>query len=114
VIDLLLDHNFDHAYTRELKRRIPELEFVTAFEVGLYESDDKQLLLWAAENRRVLFTHDRKTIPRYYAEIINAGGTSSGVLLVPSWVTIGEVIDEMELLIVCSDHDEWINRLHIV
>ena len=114
MLKLLLDHNFDQDYLRQLIQRIPDLDFLTALEAGLDTIDDRQLLRWAASKGRVLLTHDRNTIPGHYAALVNTGEKTSGILLIPHWVKFGQVLDELELQIVCGEHEDWIDTLRIL
>lgn len=114
MLKIIVDHNFNYNIIRQLRRRIPDLDFVTARAAGLSRVDDKNLLRWAATDGRVILTHDRHTIPVYYADLVNAGETTAGILLVPDWITIGEAVDELEIQIVCGDHDDWIDQLRIL
>lgn len=40
MLKILIDQDFDHDILRGLVRRLPELDFVTALEVGLNEVKD--------------------------------------------------------------------------
>lgn len=57
----LTDQDLDHDILRGLIRRIPQLDIVTAFDIGMSEATDRELLIWAAQNGRVIITHDRTT-----------------------------------------------------
>ena len=114
MLKILLDHNFDHHILRGLRRRIPEFDFQTAHEIGLSQADDRQLLIWAAENGRVLLTHDNKTMPRHYAALLSAGMKIAGIIVLPKEHNIGLIIDELEIFVVCTDNDEWTDRLQIL
>lgn len=114
MLKIIVDHNFNHIIIRQLRRRIPDLDFVTALAAGLSRVDDKSLLRWAASDGRVVLTHDRHSIPGYYADLVNAGEITAGILLVPDWISIGEAVDELEIQIVCGDHDHWVDQLRIL
>ena len=58
-------------------RREPAVDFQTAMAAGLNGVDDPEVLARAATNGRVLVSHDRKTMPRHFAEFI-AGNTNPG------------------------------------
>jgi predicted nuclease of predicted toxin-antitoxin system len=63
MLPLFIDHNFDHDILQGLYRRIPELNAITASEMELSEAPDPVILAWAAENQRVIVTHDIHTMP---------------------------------------------------
>jgi hypothetical protein len=108
-IKLLLDQDFDLDILRGLQLRVPQVDAITAFEIGLSDASDPELLAWAAENGRLLLTHDRQTMPDHIEDRLAAGGQIVGVVIVPRRIPIGRVIDDLELIVVCSDAYEWIN-----
>ena len=73
MLRLLIDQDFDHDILRGVQQRIVALDAITAHQAGLSATPDPELLEWAAENERVLITHDRKTMPHHAAERIAAG-----------------------------------------
>ena len=85
------------------------LDAVTAHEAGLSRSSDPELLAWAAEARRVIVTHDRKTMPRYASERVVAGYSMPGIFVIPRRLPISQVIDDLEIMVVCSEENEWQN-----
>ena len=109
MLKVLIDQDFDHDILRGIVRRIPLLDFVTAFELGLSETLDPELLKQASLQKRILLTQDRKTMPRHVADLINSGEKISGVIIVPRQMSIGQAIDELEIMILCSEPPEWEN-----
>ena len=109
MLRLLIDQDLDHVILRGLLLRIPALDFVTAHRVGLGESSDVDLLAWAAENQRVVVTHDRRTMPHHAAQRITAGTRISGVVVVSRQLPVSRVIGDLEIIVSCSEPDEWID-----
>jgi Domain of unknown function (DUF5615) len=97
-----------------LLRRIQELDVVTAYEAGLSEASDPELLEWAAGKERVVLTHDRRTMPDHAGDRIRAGLRMFGVVVVPKRLPLGQVIDELELIATCSVAGEWDNRIQFL
>ena len=114
MIRILLDQDFNHALLRGLRRRVPDLDFITARDADLSDADDRRLLRWAFENNRILFTHDIRTMPGHYAALLARGESVGGILIIPRRLLMGLVINELEIFVVCSDLDEWKNRLQIL
>ncbi len=56
------DENFNNNIIRGLLRRQPELDIIRVQDVGLRGADDPTVLEWAAQEGRVLLTHDVATI----------------------------------------------------
>ena len=111
MLRLLLDENFNHHILRGLKLRAPHLDYVVAQAVGLKGLPDLQVLVWAAENGRMLVTHDLKTIPRYAYERVVAGEAMPGVIALSDSLPIGEAIEELATITECSEPDEWVNQV---
>ena len=61
----LADENFDNTIVRGLIRRKPDIDIIRVQDVGLSGEDDPIVLEWAAEEDRILLTHDVATITRY-------------------------------------------------
>ena len=51
-------------------RRMPEIDFQTATEAGLEGLRDENVLKIAAGEKRILIAHNRKTMPKNFAEFI--------------------------------------------
>ncbi len=75
----LADENFDNTIVRGLIRRKPEIDIIRVQDVGLSGEDDPIVLEWAAEEDRILLTHDVATITRYAYERMTAGKSMPGV-----------------------------------
>src|SRR5262249_44398354 len=109
MLSLLIDQNFDHDILQGLYRRIPNLDAVTTFDEGLSEAPDPELLAWAAENGRILVTHDHQTMPDHVADRIAAGGGGAGVVIEPRQLQIPRAIEDVEVNRMCSNEAEWEN-----
>lgn len=103
----LTDENFNGAILRGLVRRLPELDIVRVQDVGLRNTDDPEILEWAANEGRILLTHDVATITMYAYERINQGMPMAGVVEVIATASIGKIIDDLELFICCSSPKEY-------
>src|SRR2546423_13372655 len=111
MLPLLLDENFNQRILRGLKRRIPNLDYSVAQESGLGGESDANVLTWAAERNRVLVTHDLKTIPRSAYERVDAGLPMSGVIAVDDELPVAQVIEELAIIVACSEADDWENQV---
>src|SRR5437660_181315 len=111
MIRFLADADFNHSIVKGCRRQEPTLDFLSANEAKLEEVSDPEVLALAAEQNRILVTHDRWTMPRHFGEFLMCGRSSPGVFLVNQYAPIGEVIDELVLIWAASDADEWTNRI---
>jgi len=83
---------------------------VHAFEVGAAGKDDLAVLQIAAEEGRILISHDVRTMQRYFQEIVHRQ-SSPGLILVPQKLALGAAIEELVLLWVASEDYEVVNRI---
>jgi hypothetical protein len=68
----LADENFNNDLLRALLRRRPALDVIRVQDVGLSGADDAAVLAWAAQQGRVLLTHDVSTVTAYaYQRVVN-------------------------------------------
>lgn len=98
LVKFVADENFKSAIVRGLLRQQPELDIVRLQDIGLSGIDDPTLLEWAAQEGRVLLTHDVRTITKYAYERLAAGLLMTGVVEVRQDAPIGQVIDDVLLL----------------
>lgn len=68
MLRLAADENFNNDIVRGLMRRQPELDIVRLQDVGLCGADDPTVLEWAAQEGRVLLTHDVSTMTKHAYE----------------------------------------------
>ena len=101
------DENFNNDIIRGLLRRKPDVDIVRVQDVGLSGADDPAVLEWAADEGRVVLTHDVSTITRYAYERVEAGKPMPGVFEVSRGIPIGAVIEDLILLTECSLEKEW-------
>jgi len=64
---------------------------------------DPEVLALAAENQRLLVSHDVGTMPAHFRVFRNAGKQSPGVFLIPQSLDTGTAIDELLLIWLASE-----------
>jgi len=69
--------------------------------------DDPTVLEWAAEQRRVVLTHDVATMTDFAYKRVKAGLSMPGLFEVSRRVPVGLAIEEILLLAECSLEGEW-------
>lgn len=109
MVRLFVDHDFNENILLGLLQRAPDLDAVTARDVGMSRSPDPDLLARASQEGRLIITHDQRTMPTHVANRIIAGESIAGVVIVPQDLPIGRAIDDLEIIVKCSSADEWIN-----
>ena len=83
MLKYAIDEDFNHDIVRGLERKAPSLDILTIQDVGILEAHDRDVLAWAAQEGRILLTHDMRTMPVYAAERLREGQTMPGLILVP-------------------------------
>ena len=107
------DVDLNHIIVQATLRREPSMDFQTAQGAGLAGVPDPEVLALAAHAGRVLVTHDRKTMPTHFAAFI--GHTpSSGVIVIPQKLPIRAAVEDLLLIWMASEAEEWINRLQVL
>ena len=103
----LADENFNNDILRGLRRRSSGIDIIRAQDAGFTGVEDDALLAWAAEQERVLLTHDVSTITAYaYRRVMN-GDRMPGVFEVSRAVPVRSAIDDILLLTECSGAGVW-------
>ena len=111
---LLADENFDNDIVRGVLRRTAHVNLVRVQDVGLAGVDDPEILAWAAQENRILLTHDVETITKFAYERIAAGLPIAGVFEIRQSVPIGMAIEEILLIIEYSEQQEWAGNVHFL
>ncbi len=107
MLRLLSDENFNGDIVRGLLLRRPDLDLVRVQDIGLEGADDPDVLAWAAEDNRILLTHDRATRPDFaYARVV-AGRPMPGVFVLNDRLPVRQAIEELLLGDLCSEQAEW-------
>ena len=96
-----------------LLRREPFIDLQTAETAGFRRRDDPAVLRRAAQDGRLLVSHDRKTMPLHFAKFIS-NNISPGVLIVPQRLSVRTAIEELLMVWSGSEADKWVNRICIL
>lgn len=107
MLKFLADENFNNNIVRGLLRRQPNLDIIRIQDADLSGADDPTVLAFAAQQGRVLLTHDVTTITYYAYQRVETGQSMPGVFEVSLNLPIGQVIDDILLLAELSLDNEW-------
>jgi len=111
MIRFLLDENFNGKIVRGLRVRQPDVDMLRVQDVELYSAGDPTILEWAAQEGRILLTHDLDTMTKYASERIEQGLPMAGVILVRDTLPVAKVIDDLLTILGASEASEWENRI---
>jgi len=104
------DADLNEGIVNGVCRRVPEIDFKTASEASLAGLDDVSVLSLASADGRVLVTHDRRTMPRHFAEFVKAN-KCPGVLIVSQQASVSRIIDDLILIWHVTDAKEYMNSI---
>ena len=109
MLRLFFDHDFNHKILRGLAQRIPDLDFLTPNQLGKTTESDENHLIRALANRRVVISHDVNTMSNAANQRLKNDEPVFGLILVPQEMPVGDAITELEIIINCSDENEFEN-----
>ena len=110
----LADENFDGHVLREITRLLASFDVVRVQDVRLQGAKDEVILEWAAENDLVVLTHDVRTMTRHGRDRLAQGLLFPGMVVVKRTSAIGRIVKELEVLIACTNEDEWGNYIWFI
>jgi hypothetical protein len=108
------DENFDGHILNGLRARLPELDVVRVQDTVMYQSPDDKLLVWLADEGRILLTHDVRTMPRFVYERVHARQPVPGVIEVHKDTPIGVAVDELEVAIGAGTPEDFENQVKYI
>ena len=94
----LADENFNNDILRAVFRRRPDIDIARAQDIGLSGAGDESLLRWAAEQNRILLTHDVSTITAHAYQRVRNGERMPGVFEVSREVTMRAAVEDILLI----------------
>ena len=112
MIKLLADENLDNTIIRGLLRRNPYIDIVRVQDIGLSGEDDPVVLEWAANEERVLLTHDVATITRYAYERLAKRYSMPGVIEIHNDAPIGRVIEDLFMILECGTIEDFDGQIY--
>jgi hypothetical protein len=111
-IRLQADADLKHSIVAGVLRREPEIDFQSALAAGLHGLLDPEVLALAAQEGRILVTHDKRTMPGHFAEFIEQQD-SPGVFVVPQDMAVAAAIEELVLIWAASAPESGLTASYI-
>ena len=107
----LADEDFNNRIVRGLYRRLPSLDLARVQNMGLMEHHDTEVLEWAAQEGRIILTHDAATMIDFAYSRIGENLPMPGMVAISQSLPIGEAIEELVTFIECSLEGEWASQV---
>lgn len=114
MLRFLADENFRNTILRGLRRKHPNFDVVRVQDTHLYGSDDPAILEWAAQERRILLTHDARTVPRFAYARLREGKPMAGVLVVQAYAPVQKVVEDILLVEACMTDQECAGQVQFL
>lgn len=106
-VRFLADEDFDNTIVRGVMRRLRNVDIVRVQDIGLSGRPDPEILAWAAEDGRILLTHDVSTMKSHAYARVEQGLAKPGVFAAAQSLAIGVVLDALILIAECSLEGGW-------
>lgn len=107
MVRFAADENLNNHIVIGLLERDPTIDIVRVQDSDLAGAGDPAVLQWAAEDERILLTHDVTTMPTYASSRLEAGLPMPGLFLILQNRRISEVIENLLLIAEVSLDNEW-------
>lgn len=88
-------------------RRAPGIDFQTADEAELANLPDPDVLALAAQEGRILVTHDRRTMPTHFGKFVEKN-SSPGLIVISQKTDILSAIEGLILIWTASEAEEYV------
>jgi predicted nuclease of predicted toxin-antitoxin system len=111
MLHILADENFRDVIVRGILRRSPDCDIIRARDLGLLGELDPEVLARAADEGRILLTHDASTIPDFAYDRLGLGLPMPGVFILGNRFPTGPAIEHILFIDACSDQEEWDGRV---
>jgi uncharacterized protein DUF5615 len=111
MVSLLADENFSHRILRGIRLCIKNVDLVVAQGTGLCGERDPALLTWAAQQGRIVLTHDRQTMPKHAYDRVRAHQPMPGIIVVSDEMRVGDAIELLTMYIECGTAKDFENSV---
>ena len=105
------DNDLDQRIVLATRRLEKEIDFQTANQLGLHGLPDDQVLILSARERRVLVSHDRRTLPDHLARFI-AHNDSPGIVIISQRLSISRAAELLHIAWAASEAEEYRNIVY--
>lgn len=111
MVKFAADENFNGHILDGILLRQPNLDIIRIQDTEVAEADDIVILRWAAQEHRVLLTHDVNTLIGDAYSLVKSGEPMMGVLEVHNDLPFSQVIEDILIVAECSTRQDWINQV---
>ena len=114
MIRFLADEDFNNDILRGLLRHLPKLDIMRVQDVELRNVDDSIILAWAAQESRIVLTHDVNTMIAAAFLRIWEGLSMPGMLAVRRLAPLAEAIDDLVFLAEVGQETDFQDQVRFI
>ena len=106
-IRFLADENFNGKILRGVRRERPDADVLRVQDTALRQAPDPDVLAWAAQEGRIVLSHDIETMVGFAYERLAAGLAMPGLIVARESLSIRQVIEDLLTILDASDMSDW-------
>jgi predicted nuclease of predicted toxin-antitoxin system len=106
MLQLLIDEDVHGDILAGLRRRQPLIDVMRVQDVGLRSTPDPIILEWAAQERCIVVSVDKRTLAADAWDRVAKGLPMPGVVILRTLLTIGHAISELEYIALVGNPDD--------
>ncbi|OCR02022.1 hypothetical protein BCD67_07545 [Oscillatoriales cyanobacterium USR001] len=113
TLKYLIDENVNPLYPNQIRQREPGIIIQVVGEPATPPKGtlDPEILYWCEDNKFVLVTNNRTSMPVHLADHIALDHHIPGIFILNPNLSIGENIEELILVALASEEDEYQDRI---
>jgi predicted nuclease of predicted toxin-antitoxin system len=113
MMKLLADENVDDALISALRRAYPNVDIVRVQDTPLFGKHDLKVLEWAADEKRILITYDKK-MEQHFQFQISKDRPVLAVFVIRTFASLSDVIESLVTIIGATEIDEWEGQFQFI
>jgi hypothetical protein len=106
------DADLKYTIVKAVRQREPSIDFASAVESGLEGISDLEILERAAQEDRILVSHDRRTMLAHFRARLEAEKPSPGLFVASQGVPLPQVVSAIVLTWAASEPSDWRDQVH--
>ncbi|MEQ8956957.1 MAG: DUF5615 family PIN-like protein [Coleofasciculus sp. C2-GNP5-27] len=113
TIKYLLDEHIPLVLRTQMLQRYPQLQVWVIGDPNAPPKGtrDADILAWCEDNRFILVTNNRKTMPIHLAEHLTENHHVPGIFIVNDDMTMGQIMEELMIVAEAAWEDEYQDRI---
>ena len=113
ALNYLIDENVNPIYSNQIRQREPDIliKVVGEPETPPKSTLDPEILCWCEDNKFVLVTNNRTSMPVHLTDHSALGRHVPGIFILNPNLSVGENLEELILAALASEEDEYQDRL---